>query len=103
MGILRIFCRVGVDAVLASDIKTSCRECLESGPFVHADVQDYQSLARIVLEHGIDHIIHLASLLSGETNRCQVISAESSEKGAERSRIWHLHSASVYGHLVNLG
>ena len=42
-------------AVLASDIKTSSRECVESGPFVHADVQDYESLARMVLEHGIDH------------------------------------------------
>ena len=93
--------------MLASDIKTSSREYLESGPFVYADVQDYESLARIVLEHGIDHIIHLASLLSGETNCCQVKSAQlvsaKSEKGAERSRIWHLHSASLYGHSVDLG
>eukprot|EP00897_Mesotaenium_endlicherianum_P007830 jgi/Mesen1/7075/ME000369S06398 len=61
---------MGVDSVVASDIKTSSRGFLESGPFVYADVQDYDSLARIVLEHGIDYIIHLASLLSaiGEKN-----------------------------------
>ena len=58
--------RFGVDEVIASDIKTTSRDFVDTGPFVYADVQDADSLARIVLEHGIDYIVHLASLLSGE-------------------------------------
>lgn len=55
-----------MDEVIASDIKTTSREFVDAGPFVYADVQDSDSLARIVLEHGVDYIVHLASLLSGE-------------------------------------
>lgn len=58
----------GDNAVVNSDIKSSGRK--ESGPFVYCDVQNKDSLARIVLENGIDTIVHMASLLSalGEKN-----------------------------------
>lgn len=38
--------------------------------FVYCDVQDYDALTRVVLEQGIDTVVHLASLLSaiGEKN-----------------------------------
>jgi threonine 3-dehydrogenase len=58
----------GEQAVVNSDIKTTGKK--ETGPFVYCDVQDRDSLARIVLENGIDTIVHMASLLSalGEKN-----------------------------------
>ncbi|GLE05087.1 hypothetical protein PINS_up014071 [Pythium insidiosum] len=58
----------GESAIVNSDIKTTGRR--EKGAFVYCDVQDRDSLARIVLEYGVDTIVHLASLLSalGEKN-----------------------------------
>lgn len=43
---------------------------LEGGPFAYLDVQDHDNMARIVLENGVTHIVHLATLLSaiGERN-----------------------------------
>eukprot|EP00879_Flechtneria_rotunda_P005329 GHRR01005616.1.p1 GENE.GHRR01005616.1~~GHRR01005616.1.p1 ORF type:complete len:328 (+),score=105.19 GHRR01005616.1:1390-2373(+) len=43
---------------------------LESGPFSYCDVLDKDNMARIILENGITHVIHLATLLSavGERN-----------------------------------
>lgn len=57
-------CRVGVDNVVASDVRTS-RRLLESGPFSYCDVLDKDNMARIILENGVTHVIHLATLLSG--------------------------------------
>ncbi|KAF1325192.1 L-threonine 3-dehydrogenase, partial [Globisporangium splendens] len=58
----------GENAIVNSDIKSSGKK--ETGPFVYCDVQNKDSLARIVLENGIDTIVHMASLLSalGEKN-----------------------------------
>ncbi|KAF6266777.1 hypothetical protein COO60DRAFT_1632820 [Scenedesmus sp. NREL 46B-D3] len=55
---------VGVDNVVASDVKTS-RKLLDSGPFSYCDVQDKDNMARIILENGITHVVHFATLLSG--------------------------------------
>lgn len=55
--------KVGVDNVIASDVRTS-RRLLESGPFSYCDVLDKDNMARIILENGITHVIHLATLLS---------------------------------------
>lgn len=59
---------LGNDMVINSDIKATGKK--ENGPFVYCDVQNRDSLARIVLENGVDTIIHMASLLSalGEKN-----------------------------------
>jgi hypothetical protein len=38
---------------------------LEAGPFVYLDVTDKDALARIAIEYGVSHVVHLATLLSG--------------------------------------
>lgn len=60
---------LGNNSVVNSDIKTPGGR-KEPGPFVYCDVQSRDSLARIVLENGVDTIVHMASLLSaiGEKN-----------------------------------
>jgi hypothetical protein len=56
--------KLGVDAVIASDVRSS-RRLLDSGPFSYCDVLDKDALARIILENGVTHVLHLATLLSG--------------------------------------
>eukprot|EP00195_Chlamydomonas_chlamydogama_P007433 CAMPEP_0202903882 /NCGR_PEP_ID=MMETSP1392-20130828/26889_1 /ASSEMBLY_ACC=CAM_ASM_000868 /TAXON_ID=225041 /ORGANISM="Chlamydomonas chlamydogama, Strain SAG 11-48b" /LENGTH=329 /DNA_ID=CAMNT_0049591241 /DNA_START=391 /DNA_END=1380 /DNA_ORIENTATION=- len=61
--------RLGVDNVIASDVKTT-PNMLREGPFVYLDIQDKDGLTRVVLENGVNYIVHLATLLSavGERN-----------------------------------
>lgn len=64
----------GVRNVIASDVKSPFGKRYGrdegEGPFVYGDVLNKDSLAAICLEHGIDWVVHLASLLSavGEKN-----------------------------------
>jgi hypothetical protein len=51
--------------VVSSDVRVK-RDMPSVGPFVYCDVQDKDNLARIILENGVDTIVHLATLLSGE-------------------------------------
>lgn len=59
----------GKEAIVNSDIRLGGMSH-DDGPFVYLDVQNKDQLARIVLEHGIDTIVHMASILSalGEKN-----------------------------------
>lgn len=61
--------RYGVENVYGSDIQKP-GPTFPKGPFVFADVTNYDALAKIVVENRIDWVIHLASLLSavGEKN-----------------------------------
>lgn len=56
----------GSKSIINSDIKSLSKQ----DSFVYCDVQNRDSLARIVLENGVDTIVHMASLLSalGEKN-----------------------------------
>jgi UDP-glucose 4-epimerase len=63
--LLHCRCSLGTDNVVASDVRTS-RKMLESGPFHYCDVQDKDNMARLMLENGITHVVHLATLLSGK-------------------------------------
>eukprot|EP01104_Vermistella_antarctica_P011726 TRINITY_DN3310_c0_g1_i1.p1 TRINITY_DN3310_c0_g1~~TRINITY_DN3310_c0_g1_i1.p1 ORF type:complete len:393 (+),score=76.47 TRINITY_DN3310_c0_g1_i1:421-1599(+) len=56
--------RFGVDSIVTSDVRRPTPAFRESGPFVFADVLDKRSIARLVVEHDIDWIVHFASLLS---------------------------------------
>jgi threonine 3-dehydrogenase len=55
--------------VVATDIRHSSGT-FSKGPFAYCDVTDKECIARLVVEHRITHIMHLATLLSavGERN-----------------------------------
>lgn len=55
--------------VVATDVRNS-GGISARGPFAYCDVTDRDSLSRLVVEHRITHVLHLASLLSavGERN-----------------------------------
>jgi nucleoside-diphosphate-sugar epimerase len=61
--------KVGAANVLASDVRNS-KDLAKAGPFIYCDVTDKDGLSRIVLESGVTHIVHLATMLSaiGEKN-----------------------------------
>ncbi len=63
--------RHGMDQVVAAGHrKPASRELAESGPFVSLDVANRDALARVVREHRIEAVYHLAAVLSatGEQN-----------------------------------
>lgn len=63
--------KYGANNVIASDIKKPEKSSfLKDGPFLYADVINYESMAKIVVEHKIDWLVHNSSILSatGELN-----------------------------------
>ncbi|KAF9167919.1 hypothetical protein DFQ26_002373 [Actinomortierella ambigua] len=54
----------GRDNVVASDIRKASDDLMTSGPFVYADVMNYNMLERIVVDWRIDWIVHYSALLS---------------------------------------
>ena len=60
----------GSENVIATDVRKAPREMVDGGPFHHLDVTQAGSIARLVTEHNVDTIVHLAALLSatGEQN-----------------------------------
>lgn len=60
----------GNDNVVGGDLRTSRDPLLRAGPFEILDVSDASALTRVVKEHRVDIIYHLAALLSatGENN-----------------------------------
>lgn len=60
----------GRDNVIVSDVIKPSIEFRREGPFVFADVQSSERMEEIVVESGIDWLIHLPSILSakGELN-----------------------------------
>jgi len=54
----------GTAAVVASDVRDAGDGPLSDGPFETLDVTDRASLKRIVVDHQIDQIVHLAAILS---------------------------------------
>jgi len=54
----------GSDNVIMSDIRKPEEGITGSSPFVYADVLNYSSLEKIIVEHRVDWIIHFSALLS---------------------------------------
>ncbi|KAK2843847.1 hypothetical protein Q7C36_012062 [Tachysurus vachellii] len=60
----------GRENVILSDIKKPSAEVYDMGPFVYADVLDYKNLRELVVNNGINWLVHYSAMLSavGETN-----------------------------------
>jgi nucleoside-diphosphate-sugar epimerase len=79
----------GNDAVVASDIKASTSQHLQSGPFEILDATNYDDFKRIVSQHDIDTVYMMAAMLSGTAEKFP-------EKG------WDLNMTSLFN-VLNLG
>jgi nucleoside-diphosphate-sugar epimerase len=79
----------GNDAVVASDIKASTSQHLQSGPFEILDATNYDNFKRIVSQHDIDTVYMMAAMLSGTAEKFP-------EKG------WDLNMTSLFN-VLNLG
>lgn len=62
--VMRLRKDLGSDRVIASDVKQIGGELRESGPFVIADVLDFNTIARIIDQHQVKEVYLLAALLS---------------------------------------
>ena len=71
------------DAVLATDIKVPAKAVSAGGPFAYLDVQDQAALHRLVVEHEIDTVIHLASLLSAVGEKNPQLAMKVNARGSE--------------------
>nr|XP_015203920.1 PREDICTED: L-threonine 3-dehydrogenase, mitochondrial-like isoform X2 [Lepisosteus oculatus] len=60
----------GTENVILSDIKKPSDEVYKSGPFVYADVTDYNNLRELVTNQRVTWLVHYSALLSaaGEAN-----------------------------------
>eukprot|EP00756_Hemistasia_phaeocysticola_P065306 Hpha_TRINITY_DN8468_c0_g1::TRINITY_DN8468_c0_g1_i1::g.34593::m.34593/K15789/TDH; threonine 3-dehydrogenase len=60
----------GRDNVVASDVRLPKKGGYSDGPFVYVDVLDYHTLAKVVVDYGIDWVVHNSSVISavGEQN-----------------------------------
>ncbi|XP_020917553.1 L-threonine 3-dehydrogenase, mitochondrial [Exaiptasia diaphana] len=65
----------GSSSVILSDIAKAPQEVLEDGPYIYADILDFQSLQSIVVNHEIDWVVHFSAILSavGEQNVSQAL------------------------------
>ncbi|KAJ2805404.1 hypothetical protein H4R21_001275, partial [Coemansia helicoidea] len=62
--------RFGAENVVASDIRKPAPEQRGLGPFVYADVLNRRAMEEIIVDHGIDWVVHFSAILSaaGERN-----------------------------------
>ena len=62
--VMRMRSELGSEHVIASDVKEIGGEVRDSGPFIKADVLDFNSIARIIDQHKVNQVYLLAALLS---------------------------------------
>mgnify|MGYP001814697478 CR=1 FL=1 len=80
--------KYSTDSVIASDIKASNLELVNSGPFEVIDATDYNSIKNCIENHEIDTVYLLAAMLSA-----------TGEKYPEKA--WHLNMTSLFN-VLNL-
>jgi threonine 3-dehydrogenase len=56
--------RYGKENVILSDIKKPMESIVEKGPYIYADVLDLKHLHSIVVNYGIDWVVHFSAVLS---------------------------------------
>lgn len=86
--------RYGRENVIMSDICRPTRQVLENGPFLFADVLNFDGLKELVVNYEIDWLIHFSALLSaiGEQNvpKAMQINIEGVHNVLEVSNIYGL-------------
>ena len=85
--------RYGSGNVLATDVKVAPAAMQAGGPWAYLDVTDGAALARLVVEHRVTTIVHLASLLSAVGERNPQLAMRVNARGAENV----LEAAAVHG------
>lgn len=72
----------GADSVVITDIRDDVnRDLIESGPFYKVDCRDGKSLAKIITDHRIDTVYHLAAILSASAEKAPQLSWEINMNG----------------------
>jgi threonine 3-dehydrogenase len=75
--------RYGAGNVVATDIKVAPQGMDMTGPYAYLDVQDAGALNRLVVDHGITTVVHLASLLSAVGERNPQLAIKVNARGSE--------------------
>ncbi|KAJ9445450.1 threonine 3-dehydrogenase [Diplonema papillatum] len=67
--------KYGTDNVIATDVVVPSKEFYHDGPFMYADVTQYNTLAKIAVDEGISWIVHNSSVpsLTGEGDPAQTL------------------------------
>lgn len=88
---------LGKDAVLATDVRTLPSAEARDGPFRYCDVQDADTMHRLVVEHGANCIVHLASLLSATGEKNPQFALQLNSRGTENAlEAARLHNCRVF-------
>jgi len=87
--------RFGMNSVVATDVRLPEQGSkLNKGPFLFLDVLDYDTMAGIILKHGIDWIVHLSAILSALGEKNPQLATKLNTRGIENvlelARVNHL-------------
>lgn len=88
--------RYGNSNVVASDVR--CSSALrELGPFAYLDVTNQEAIAKLLVEHDINTIVHLASLLSAVGERNPQLAMKVNARGSENVlEVAAIHKCKVF-------
>jgi len=93
-GLARVFRqKYGKENVFMSDIRKPTEEITSRGPYIFADVLDYQCLQKIVVTHRIDWLVHFSALLSAVAEQNVALSMRVNIEGTHNA----LELAHQYG------
>lgn len=81
--VLELRSKYGVKNVVASDVRIPASTTYPSGPFVYLDVMDKNAMAKVIVEHQVDWVVHLASILSAVGERNPALAMNLNTRGIE--------------------